>query len=803
MLANYLKTAYRNLLKNKLYSGINLLGLTIGMTACLLIMHYIVFEKSYDQFHPDKERIYRLRYERTDEKGDAVRFASCCPPAAAHIRDNYPEVEKIARLLHYQAIVAYNDTKFLEERMYFAEPDLFNILKFNFTKGDPTVSLRDPNNAFISQSIAKKYFGNENPIGKTISIDKKDIFQIVGLFEDVPRNSHLKFDILLPWEKVLTLYGTDYTEAWGHTGSYTYLRVKVGTDPQAFEKKLLPLVEKECPWLKEYKMTIDLKMQPLKDIRLNSHYMQEYESNGDRDTVNFLLIIAVFIIIIAWVNYINLSTARSLGRAREVGVRKVVGASRGQLIVQLFLETIIVNTAAIGLTFVIINMILPYFSQLAGMPLDTGLWNHSWFWLALVAMFVAGVFLSGLYPVIAMTSYKPVIVLKGQLSRSDKGTRLRKTLVAFQFIIAIGLIIGTMTVYRQLSYMRNQKLGFDMDQILVMKAPRVRDANFEGQLRAFREELLTLTGINKFCVVTETPGRQVYWDAGAIHKAGEDDSKGKNYQIVGIDYDFADVFGVELMSGRNFSKEFPADKNGLIFNETAVKWMGFESSEAAVGQQVDYWGEIFTIVGVFKNYHQQSLKQAFEPHIFRLMPTGRGVRGHFAIKMNGQNVRKSLELAGEKYAKFFPGNPFDFYFLDDYYNKQYQGDELVGMIVAIFAFLAIFVTCLGIFGLSSFITLQRIKEIGIRKVLGATVFQLVSMFYKFFVKWILVAALVACPVTWHVMNKWLDNYAYRINLSWWIFALAGGIALIIALLTVSWQAIRAATANPVEALRYE
>lgn len=804
MLSNYLKIAVRNLVKTKLYSLINVLGLAIGMAACLLILHYVSYEISYDKFHEAGERIYRLRYERSDSSGAAVKFASCTPPAAGFIRERYPEVEKIARIQNYRAVVSFGDRKFTEERMYFAEPDFLDILKFKFLKGDPLNGIRGANNAFISQSTARKYFGNQDPMGKTFSVDKKVDYQVKGIFADIPQNSHLKFDILLSYKNIYLRFGKDVLESWGHTTFFTYLRLKPGADPQAFENKLKDLVESEAGELqRQYQVVIRLKMQPLHDIHLTSHFMQEYEINGHRDAVNFLFIIALFIIIMAWVNYINLSTARSLTRAREVGLRKVVGAARRQLTAQFFSEIILINLAAVVIALLLVQSFLPFFSQITGTPADYSIWKAGWFWTAILIMFLVGVFLSGLYPVAVMTSFKPTVVLRGKLGNSARGINLRKILVIFQFVIALMLIAGTFTVYWQLDYMKSQDLGFDMDHVLVLKAPRIRDAAYKEKFATFKEELLRQSKIKGFCFVTEVPGRQIFWDNGGIVKYGEDVSQGKNYQIIGIDYDFVNLFDLKFAAGRNFSKEFPADKDALILNETGIKWMGFTDPESAVGQKVDYWGHIYTIIGVLEDYHQQSLKAAFEPHIFRLLPYGRDVRGHFAVKINPHNVPETIQLVQQQYEQFFPANPFEYFFLDEYYHQQYKEDELFGNVFGIFSFLAIFVTCLGIFGLSSFMAIQRTKEIGIRKVLGAGVSKILFLLTKDFMGLLLLSFIISLPLAILGIMEWLKGFAQRMSLNGWLFVLPLLMVAVVMLLTISSHVVRAALANPVDAIRYE
>ncbi|MCP4703278.1 MAG: FtsX-like permease family protein, partial [candidate division Zixibacteria bacterium] len=645
--------------------------------------------------------------------------------------------------------------------------------------------------------------GDESPLGKTISTNKKTDYKIIGIFADIPQNSHLKFDILLPWENLAAAYGPEYTEAWGHTGSYTYLLASPGIDINAFEEKMVALAKAENPWLEEYKMQIDLPMQPLTDIHLTSHFMQEYEVNGDRDSVKFMFIIAMFIIVMAWVNYINLSTASSLTRSKEVGLRKVVGASRGQLIMQFFSEIVVTNIVALIFSYAIISSVLPYFCQLTGVSIEYPFWSQNWLWMASGIMFIAGIILSGLYPVLAMSSFKPSTAFKSQRGSTIKGINLRKALVLFQFVMGLFLIIATLTVSSQISFMRQQELGFDKEQMLVVKAPRVRDENYGSSFESFRETLLKRTEYAKISHVTEVPGRQIYWDAGGIFRVGEDVDQGKNYQIVGIDYDFADLFDLKLVAGRNFSREFSTDDKSLILNETAVKFMGFESAENAIGEKVNYWDEIFTVVGVLKDYHQQSLKEAFEPHLFRYMPNGRGTSGMIAMKLNTPNTKEALGIVKTEYNSFFPGNPFDYFFLDDYYSQQYKASELFGKVSGLFTILAIFITVIGIYGLSSFSIIRQTKEIGIRKVMGASVTSIAKLLTKELVILAVIANLIAGPIAYYVMNLWLEDFAFRTNIGIDLFLLAGGITLFFAIATVIYQVIKAARSNPVETLRYE
>ena len=806
MFIHYLKTVARNISRTKLFSFINILGLSIGMTACLLILHYVNFENSFDKFHKDGGRIYRLRYDRTSEEGQIVQFASCCPPAADAIRGAYPEVEEIARIFRHRAVVSLKDrdVKFTENRMYFAEPEFFNILDFKFSDGDPSSGILEPGNAFISRSTARKYFGAKEAPGKIIIVDGKTDYKIAGIFEDIPQNSHLKIDILLSYRNCIQLFGPEVTESWGETGFFTYLKLKAGADFKTFEKKMPSLVEARCgEMMRTYKVLIELRMQPLTDIHLASHYMQEYEINGSRQSVNILMIAAVFIITMAWVNYVNLSTARSLTRAKEVGMRKVVGASRFQLVVQFFFETGVINLIAVSLALLLVAMFLPGFSQLTGISLSSNAWKAPWFWISVSFMFVAGIFLSGFYPVAAMSAYRPITVLKGKLGSAPKGMSLRKTLVVFQFVIALALITATLTVYKQIVFMKNRDLGFDKEQILVVNAPRVRDEAFGTKFASFKEEILRLSGIRKLCLTSDVPGRQGLGDAGGIRRAGEDAGKGKNYQIVWIDYDYLDVFSLKILHGRNFSKEFPADMDTLLLNETAVRWMGFNDSREAVGQQVDFWGKFYTIIGVLADFHQQSLKQPFEPHLYRLSLNGRPDRGRFALKLTPRNTEEAIHYTEQSYKRMFPGNPFEYFFLDDYYDEQYKADELFGQVIGMFSFLAVFVTGLGIFGMSSYMAVQRTKEIGIRKVLGATTSNILTLFMKEFLALLFASVFIAWPLTYLGVQEWLKSFAYRMTLNGLLFLAPLAIVSVITILTISSNIIKAALAEPADSIKYE
>jgi len=797
-----IKIALRNIISKKLFSLINISGLAAGITAFLFILLYVKYERSFDAYHKNFDNIYRLRYERSSVTGESVKFASCCPPAAIRIRELYPEVEKIGRIFRYRATVIFGDRKFYEERMYFAEPQIFEIFDIQFITGNPSSGISSANCAFISQSCARKYFGENDPMGQTISIDKEMSFVITGIFRDIPENSHLNFDMLLSWPNLITHYGPDIEGSWGDTGFFTYFILNPIASPEGFEGKLKELVERDFgEELRSYKLTCDLKVQPLKDIHLKSKFMQEMEVNGNSDTVLFLNIIAFFILIIAWVNYINITTARALTRATQVGLSKIAGASRIQLIGQFIIETFLINLVALGFSFILMILLRPLFHNLTDIPSAFSFWKEGWFWLTIILLLVSSVILSGVYPVFVITSVKSSKMIQGNYSHSKSGVFLRKALVVFQLLMAISLITCTIFVFRQNSFIREQDKGISIKDILVVRAPRVRDPSFGSRLVTFKEELIKNQLIAKFSVGTEVPGRQILWDAGGIFRVGSDQSK--NYQITGIDYDYLDLLEATVIAGRNFDRSFGSDSSSLILNEKATKWMEFESPSEAVGAKVNYWDNIYTIIGVVKDYCQQSPKEAYEPHIFRFMPHGRDIRGFFMMKVLPGNENDVLNLVEEKYCEFFPDNPFDFFFLENYYDQQYRNEKLLGNIFGIFALLSIIITCLGIFGLTSYLMIQRTKEISIRRVLGSDKHNIVLLFSKDFIFITAIAFVLAGPVSYLWITGWLKTFELKLGITFWDFLFPYLLVQLLTLITIGFIVSKTASVNPSDNLRTE
>jgi putative ABC transport system permease protein len=610
--------------------------------------------------------------------------------------------------------------------------------------------------------------------------------------------------MLLSYTTYLKFMGPDNNPetAWLWDGCLTYLMLQKGVDPNVVEKKFKPVVDKfTAADMKKYNAAVSYHLMPLKDIHLYSNFMQEPAPNGDGKTVYLLLGIAFFIVIIAWVNYINLATARAISRAKEVGIRKAIGSQRKQLIAQFLSESAVLNGIGVLLALILVLIAIPGFNKLSGQQLSLALFSKSNFWIGLIILYIGGVFFSGLYPAFVLSGFRPIEVLKGKMVNTQHGSLLRKSLVVFQFAASLFLLIGTVTVYKQIQFMRKQSLGLDIDQTLVVKSPDVlTDSTYQGQMTALKQTLLQQSSIKQVTVSTSIPGQAVGWNAGGIKLVGSDESTQKQYRVIGVDYDFMKAYGIKLIAGRLFSEDFGTDENAVIFNRKAVEQLGFNNPAEAVGKKIDFWGKQYTIAGVTENFHQQSLRETFEPLIIRLIPD---VRGYLSIKTNTQQANQTIEKVKSEWSRVFPGNTFVYFFLDDHFNDQYKADQRFGQVFSLFNVLYFLVACMCLFGLASFTTLQRTKEIGIRKVLGASVNGILQLLYKEFVLLLIVAFFIAAPLAWFTTSNWLQGYAFRISMQWYYAVLPFVVIITIALLTVSFQSIKAALANPVESLRSE
>lgn len=803
MLRNYFTSVRRYISRNKAFTAINILGLVIGMTAFMLIGQYVVHETGYDKFWGNSDRIFRIHLDRYDKGVLSTQWAAGAAGIGPDVKDNYPEVDSYVRMRFASGLLANGDVFFQDDFVYFASKDFFRVFEYPLVSGVDSTALNGPNKIVISQSLAKKYFGSEDPIGKTLRNGSRTYCEVTGVFKDLPVNSHMKINAIISLETFALFFPPEDREfkTWDWDGWLTYIRLKDSGDAKMLQAKLPDFVKQHLG--DEFKTSgyrMIFSLMPINNIHLDSDRMAEILPNGNRDTVYFLAVIAVLIIIIAWINYINLSTAKSIERAREVGVRKVMGSFRSQLVQQFLSESVFLNVVAVLVAVGAVIILIPWFGNLTGRPIGYELFSEPLFWTFLVVLIIAGSLLSGLYPAFVLSAYKPVDVLKGRFSKTSQGALFRKGMVITQFVASITLIVGTYTVYQQIAFMRNQKLGVDIDQTLVMNTPAVADSTYENRYEGFKQELLKYPEIRSFTSSTAVPGRQPDWNAGGIRRLSQSPDEQNQYRIIMMDHDFVPSYGLEVVAGRAFSGDVADENANVMLNESAARLMGFKDMQEAINDQIYFWDDTFRIVGVLKNYHQESLKKSVEPLIFRYY---KAPGGFYSVKMNVANVSQSIQRIETAWKEFYPGSPFSYFFLDDHYNEQYKADQQFGKSFGIFSALAIFVACLGLFGLSSLMALQRTKEIGVRKVLGASVGSILTLVSKDLLLLIGAAIIVAIPVAWYVMNDWLQSFATRVNLTLLTFALPCLGVFVVAALTISIHTMKAARTNPVTSLRYE
>jgi len=807
MLQNYLKVAFRNLWKNKLFSAANIFGLAIGMTACLLILQYVEWERSYDRFHENADRIYRVAMESYEEGEAKQDFAFTFPAVAPHLLKDFPEVEQAVRLRKQQGVVAYKDNRFGEQGIVYADSSLFEIFSFAVARGDIHDALSEPYKGAISETMSRKYFGKEDPLGKTLEVGTGATpFEITAVFEDIPANSHFAFDFAFSYVTYIQMMaerGGDAENSWGWSDFYTYILLKPGAGISSVEEKLPAFTERYLgERMAEAGYRIGFIPQRLEDIYLHSSLGYEFRPTGSARYVYAMLAVAFFIITIAWFNYVNLSTARSLDRAREVGVRKVVGAQRGQLIRQFLLESALVNFMALAIALLAANALMQPFGKLVGKELDFTLGQELWFWAFALILFTGGALLAGLYPAFVLSGHRPVRVLKSkQAHAAATGGQLRRSLVALQFVATIALIAGATAIYKQVEYMRKKELGIDIEQTLVLQDITYKDSTYIERLQSFREALLSHPDVAGVAASGDIPGKEVgnSWN---LRWANSGSSTLNRFRTFLVDRNFSRQFGLQTIAGRSFEAPFESDRYGMVLNETAVKVFGFDSPEAALGEQIVATDNepVGRVVGVIKDYHQESLKFDYKPICYWYQPFG---YSYYSLKVNAHDPQQLLRFAEQQWKAYFPDAPFNAFFLDDFFEAQYQADLRFGYAFGIFTLLAILVACIGLFGLSYFSVSRRTKEIGIRKVLGASVAQILLLLSREYLWLILLASALALPLAYYFLSRWLENYAYAISLNWWFFLLPVFLALAIAAVTVSYQSIKAAIGNPIEALRCE
>jgi putative ABC transport system permease protein len=818
MLKNLLRTSFRQLGKRKGYALLNIAGLAAGMAACLLIFEYTAFERSYEDFNPRKDRIVRIQDEEYQNGKLIIPCASAMPTLAPLIANDLPEVAAACRLYKSSFLLA-NDTRnvrFRENTVYYADSSALNIFDLHLIAGNPATALGAPDRLLLSATEAKKYFGEESPLGKTLTIHERGkvhALEVTGVFADYPANSHIRFDMLVSYKtysKLMGSYGrpNDPLETdWRWTDFYTYVLLNEKADRAKLEQKLPAFINRHFNDRPDALANHDrykLIVMPLQDIHLYSHFIQEAEPNGDGKAVSFLFLIAFFIIGIAWVNYTNLAAARSLERAREVGIRKVLGAQKHQLISQFMGESLLFNTVALLAALILAFGCNRLFGLLVGRPLGTFFTLPFTYWMNFLAVFLAGTFLSGLYPSLVLSRYQPIKVLKGLFKNTSSGQWVRKSLIIGQFAVSIILIAGTIIVYRQVNYMRSQRLGANIDQTLVLRGAEdgLPDSNYRSAFQAFKNQITEIKGVKNITTSSYVMGEEILISTDFEWQENPNQKRVVETFVLSIDDDFISNYGIRVVAGRNFSRNYPSDIGGVLLNESAVHSLGLSSPEAAIGQLVAarrYGRDSLHIIGVVADYHQKGLQKAILPLVF--LPGND--RARYSIKIESPDVATVIPAVKMVWQRNFPYDPFSYFFLDDYFARQYTEDQRFGTMFGLFAIFAITIASFGLFGLSAYNVLQRSKEISIRKVLGASVSTLLYLLSVDFLLLVAVAFVIAVPVSWIVMDKWLENFASRIGISWWIFGLAGILAMLIAFFTVASQAWKAAMTSPIKNLKSE
>ena len=811
MLKNYFKIAFRNLMKYKFISFINLFGLTVGLTCCLLILTYILNEVSYDKYNKNAERIYRVTRSFNNEDGIvSLNLSTVAPPFGHYLPTDFPEIEKMTRLLNNGTIpLRYKDKLINEQNVFFADENLFDVFTVKVIEGSPKNALRDPYSVMLSEATAKKYFGSEDPMNKVIRANNQFDVKVTGIYKSFPSNSHIHPGMLVSFNtlKDSAVYGErNLRTNWSNNAFFTYLLLPQHYNVNKMVARFPAFVDKRMTG-EEYigqrpsKFT-KLGLQKLTDIHLYSHTDYEAEPNGDIKRVYIFSAIALFILLIACINYMNLSTARSALRAREIGIRKVVGARKRELILQFLSESVLIAWAGILVAAGLLYISLPWLNKVSGQTLSLSILMK---WQVLVPLFLSPFLIgiiSGLYPALFMASFNPVKTLKGLFKVGGSSISFRKVLVVTQFAISIILIITTVIVFQQLKYMQQTALGYDKEHILTLPY----NNSLNPQYESFRNSLLQNTGIKDVARSSRVPTGRLLDGMGASAPGRDSMSPVKaDIRFVAVDYDFIPAYGVHVAAGRNFSRAYGTDTSNFIINEAAVKAIGWKSAQEAVGKNFKYGFISGHIIGIMKDFHFESLHQKITPLIL-IMPAvapGQSFYNSLSIKISGNNIPVALSVIKKVWQNYLPEMPYEYTFLDENFSTLYESEQRQGTIFTVFACVAILIACLGLFGLSAFAISQRVKEIGVRKVLGANVSTIVALLSKDFLRLVIMASLIAFPIAWYVMTRWLQDFAYRVNIQVWVFILAGVIAACIALFTISFQAIRAALANPVKSLRTE
>ncbi|MDE2845722.1 MAG: ABC transporter permease [Gemmatimonadota bacterium] len=802
MFNNYLTIVIRLLLRYKGYSLINVLGLAIGIAGCVLIVLYVHDELSFDQYHLNKDRIYRLAVSETAEGRHDVwaRSPSAWGPALAQ---EYPEIEAIARIRPPASrwLIRYGEKRFYEENFVFADSTVFEIFTMPLVQGNANTALTEPHSVVLSESMAQKYFGDENPIGKVMTGDDKYEFSVTGIMRDLPDNSHFRFDFLASFASLAPngLYGEPSTMQNQHISLFTYMLLRNGSVAEDLERKLPGFLDKHLSErLEALGIVMTPFLQPLTEIHLHSNLIGEFASNGKITYVYIFSTLAAFVLLIACVNFMNLSTARSARRAQEIGIRKVLGVKRNQLISQFMGESILYSLIALIVAMGLVHLFLPQFNHLSGKTLEIH-YDSSWLVPTLISIAIAAGIVAGGYPSFVLSSFRPVAVLTGALKAGASHSSLRKLLIIFQFVVSIVMIVGTIVVLDQLEYLQDKNLGFEEENVVVVRLP---DPEAVQRYPAFKNAILQYPEVSSVSSASSVPGYEA--DLSVIQPEGFQEDQHVSVRTIWADFDYIETLGIEVKSGRSFSRDRPSDTIAILINEAAARAFGWDDP---VGKTIRYPGPRgfsppFEINGVIADYHNQSLHQPIEPLMIMASPWSS--YSYVVVRLDGNDESRGLEILKDQWGRTYPEHPaMDFSLLDENLDQLYHAEQRLGSVFSAGATLSILIACLGLLGLSSFMAEQRTKEIGVRKVVGASITNIVLLLSKDLTMLILVAFVIGTPIGYFALQAWLGNFAYRIEMDIWVFVFSGFVTLVIAWLTNGYQAITAATANPVDALQSE
>jgi putative ABC transport system permease protein len=797
MFHNYFKVTVRNFKRQKAYSLINIVGLAVGMACCILILTYVRHELSYDQYHTNADRIYRLAING-ELSGTDFNLASTNNPVGPYLADNFPEVEGAARIRPWNRTpVAYLDKQFNEPGIMWADMSLFDVFDFPLVAGDNNTALKNPYTAVITESTAKKYFAEKEPLGRVLRIDDQADYTITGVVKDVPLNSHFTFDILLSFATRHVIEQNTVERWMGDFNNFTYLLLAEGTEPRTLTAKFPPLVEEKIGRvLNIVGGRVEYILQPVTSIHLHSNLKGEMAGNSDIAYVYIFSAVALFILLLACINFMNLATARSANRAREVGMRKVHGAVKGRLVKQFLGEALIYSLFALLLSICLVEAIRPLFNSLSGRVLKIDYLGTPWLIPAFLGLAICVSLAAGSYPAFFLSGFQPALVLKGTLNRGRAKSRMRNLLVVFQFTVSIALIIWTAVILSQMTFMKNKKLGFDKERVIVVS---ITNDELQDRLPAIKQEFKMLPGVLDVSVSSHTPA----WGArrNACVPEGFSMEESQMMAIINVDQDYLPTMGIELKEGRNFSPEFPGDPDrSVLINETAVKQFGWDDPIGRTIWELDDREIIKTVVGVFKDYHFISVRYAIEPMLITNEPL---MLEAISLKIAPGDTRQVLATLQNTWDNLAPGMPFEYYFIDEEFNGLYQTEERLIQIFTYFSVLAIFIACLGLFGMAAFAAEQRTKEIGIRKILGASLWGLIMNLNREFLILAAVANAIAWPLVYLYARSWLQDFPYRTGINLGFFFAAAVLVFLIGLLTTSFQSIKAALANPIDSLRYE